>query len=553
MLASKTMHCIHTTTSQSDHLFQIFPPKEERSERLPITQQRQPAGICFLVGAGPGDPGLLTVRGQELLQQAEVVLYDYLCNRELLRQVPSIAEKIYVGKSAGKHALTQEEINALLVKFTKEGKRVVRLKGGDPFLFGRGGEEAEALVDAGLRFEIVPGVTSAIAGLAYAGIPVTHRKSNSQLTIFTGHEDPSKDGSSLNYPLLASTPGTKVMLMGVEQLASITTALAVGGMASTTPVALVRWATTGRHQTIVGTLGTIAALAQENDFKAPAIAVFGEVVTLREKLNWFETRPLFGRRIVVTRTRKQASGLVTALRELGADAYELPTIRIEPLKEKKEIAVFEQAIMEAHHYDWIIFTSPNGVVAFFDAFYKLRHDARELGNVRLAAIGTGTARKIEEYRFAVDLIPPEFVAESLLKEFQKMSVENLRILLPRAAGAREFLATELEDRGAIVDDISAYYTVAETEDVAGGIQRFCEEGADMITFTSGSTVQHFQELAKQRALTLPKELVLASIGPVTSFMMKELGMTVGLEAEQHDIPGLVEAILGYYTQRPFIS
>ena len=503
-------------------------------------------GLCSLVGAGPGDPGLITVRGLECLSHAEVVLYDYLCNTELLQHLPENAEKIYVGKSAGKHALPQEEINALLVKCTKAGKRVVRLKGGDPFLFGRGGEEAEALAAEGLRFEIVPGVTSAIGGLAYAGIPVTHRGSNAQLTIFTGHEDPSKERSLLDYQALATAPGTKVMLMGVERLPLMTAALAQGGMAITTPVALVRWATTGRHETLTGTLETIAPLAEEKDFKAPAIAVFGEVVNLREKLNWFETRPLFGRRIAVTRTRQQASELITALRDLGADAYEVPTIRIEALQKKEERAAFTEAITYVHQYDWIIFTSPNGVTSFFEAFYQQHRDAREIGPVRIAAMGPGTARKVEEYRFAVDLIPATFVAEGLLEEFKKISVENLRILLPRAGGAREHLAIALEEMGALVDDVPVYHTVPETDAAAAGIKRFCEEGADMVTFTSGSTAQHFQTLLKKLEVPLPPTCTLASIGPITSSVMQELGMPVGVEAEQHDIPGLVEAILNYF-------
>ncbi|MBX9743314.1 MAG: uroporphyrinogen-III C-methyltransferase [Chthoniobacterales bacterium] len=503
-------------------------------------------GVCYLVGAGPGDPGLITVRGLELLKQAEVVLYDYLCNAQLLQHLPAEAQKIYVGKSAGKHALPQEEINETLVKWTATGKRVVRLKGGDPFLFGRGGEEAEALAVAGLRFEIVPGITSAIGGLAYAGIPVTHRNSNSQLTIFTGHEDPSKQTSSIDYAALATTPGTKVMLMGVERLEAITTTFMAAGMPTTTPVALVRWATTGRHETLTGTLQTIARLAHEKNFQAPAITVFGEVVALREQLNWFETRPLFGRRIAVTRTRKQGSKLVKTLRALGADAYELPTIRIEPLQKKEELAALTEVVTHAHEYDWIVFTSPNGVTSFFEAFFKIHADARELGALRIAAIGPGTAEKIREYHFAVDLMPPEFVAESLLAELKKMKIENLRILLPRASGARAFLASSLEEAGAIVDDIPVYHTVLETEDITGGLQRFCAEGADLITFTSGSTAEHFQALLKQQKVNLPSATTLASIGPITSSVMRNLGMKVDLEASQHDIPGLVEAIVKFY-------
>jgi uroporphyrinogen III methyltransferase/synthase len=496
-------------------------------------------GICYLVGAGPGDPGLLTLRGRECLERAEVVVYDYLSNAELLRHVPADAERIYAGKIAGRHALRQEETNAFLVKHTAAGKRVVRLKGGDPFLFGRGGEEAAELAAAGLPFEIVPGVTSAIGGPAYAGIPVTHRASNAVLTIFTGHEEPGKETSGIDYKAIASAPGTKVMLMGVERLAVITAQLAGAGMDEKTHVALVRWATTGRHETLVGTLGTIAALAEEKKFKAPAVAVFGDVVKLRDTLNWFEKRPLFGRRIAVTRTRRQSGGLTDTLRALGADAYELPTIRIEPPADKTP---FMEALLEVRSYDWIVFTSPNGVEAFFNAFFAAHEDARDLGGARIAAIGNGTANKVREYRFAVDLIPKEFVAESLLESFREMNVEHLKMLLPRAAGAREMLAVELEKLGAIVDDVPVYRTVPETEDVSGGIRRFREEGADMITFTSASTADHFMALG----LPLPEGLKTASIGPVTSAEMRKLGLPVDLEAPQHDIPGLVAAISTFF-------
>ena len=513
-------------------------PKSAKKPKASTTPAKK-EGICYLVGAGPGDPGLLTLRGRDCLERADVVVYDYLSNAEFLRYAPEGAEKIYAGKTAGRHALKQEETNALLVKFTKEGKCVVRLKGGDPFLFGRGGEEAAELAAAGLRFEIIPGVTSAIGGLAYAGIPVTHRASNAVLTIFTGHEEPDKKTSGIDYKAIASAPGTKVMLMGVERLGAITGELAAAGMQTSTPVALVRWATTGRHQTLVGTLGTIATLAEEKGFKAPAVAVFGEVVNLRETLNWFETRPLFGRRIAVTRTRTQAGGLIASLRELGADAYELPTIRIEPPADKTP---FIEAMLDVRTYDWIVFTSPNGVEAFFRAFFAAHEDARDLGGARIAVIGNGTAKKVREYHYAVDLIPEEFVAESLLKSFKELNVEHLKMLLPRAEGAREMLAIELENLGAIVDDVPAYRTVPETEDVSGGIKRFREEGADMITFTSASTAAHFTALN----LPLPKELKTASIGPVTTTEMHALGLPVDLEAPQHDIPGLVRAIRGFY-------
>jgi uroporphyrinogen III methyltransferase/synthase len=495
------------------------------------------SGICYLVGAGPGDPGLLTLRGKACLEQAQVVVYDYLSNPELLRHAPEKAEKIYVGKKAGAHTLTQEGINALLVEKTSAGNTVVRLKGGDPFIFGRGGEEAEALASAGCTFEIVPGISSAIAGPAYAGIPVTHRAHNTTLTIFTGHEDPSKSGSTLDYAALARTAGTKVMLMGVERIDEITAALRGAGMAAETPVALVRWATTGRQETLTGTLADIAAKVAETGFKAPAVAVLGEVVGLRDTLGWFEQRPLFGQRIAVTRTRKQAGALIEQLRALGADAYELPTIRIEPPQNLRE---FYELVKDAHTYDWLVFTSPNGVEAFFEVFYTLFKDARSIGGVRIAAIGPATAEKVRHYRFEVDLQPEKYVAEEIVKAFQaETTVENLKILLARAENAREVLATELTRLGAIVDEAIAYRTVPETADVAGGIARFREEGADWITFTSSSTAENFAALK----LPLPERLKTASIGPITSATMRKLGLDVDVEAAEHDIPGLVSAIL----------
>ncbi len=493
-------------------------------------------GICYLVGAGPGDPGLLTLRGRACLERADIVIYDYLSNPEFLNFAPA-AEKIYVGKKAGAHTLTQEGINALLVEKTMAGKTVVRLKGGDPFIFGRGGEEAEALAAAGQKFEIVPGISSAIAGPAYAGIPVTHRGDNTTLTIFTGHEDPTKAQTTLDYAAIARAAGTKVMLMGIERIAEITASLQAAGMAAATPIALVRWATTGRQETLTGTLADIAAKVAAAGFQAPAVAVLGDVVHRRETLNWFETRPLFGIRIAVTRTRHQAGALVDQLRDLGADAYELPTIRIEPSPNKRE---FYQLVSDAHEYDWLVFTSPNGVDAFFEVFYTLFKDARSIGGVRIAAIGPATAERVRSYRFEVDLQPEKYVAEEIVKTLQaEVSVENLKFLLARAEGARDVLATELTRLGAIVDEAIAYRTVPETRDVAGGIARFREEGADIITFTSSSTAENFVALQ----LPLPANLQMASIGPITSATMRRLGLDVDIEASVHDIPGLVAAIL----------
>lgn len=497
-------------------------------------------GICYLAGAGPGDIGLVTLKVKEVVQQAEVMVYDYLCNPEILSWAPAGVEIIYAGKKAGAHTLKQEEIDALLVEKTKAGKRVVRLKGGDPFLFGRGGEEAEALAAAGLRFEIIPGVTSAISAPAYAGIPVTHRDHAAQLTIFTGHEDPTKTESSLDFKQLASTPGTKVMLMGVERIGVITARLVENGAAPSTPVALVRWGTTGRQQTLRGTLGDIAGKVEATGFKAPAVCVIGDVVGLRDTLNWFETRPLYGKRIVVTRTRKQAGGLSSALRRLGADVFELPTIRIEP---PKDLLEFGQLVQDAHSYDWIVFTSPNGVNAFFEMFYKIFNDAREIGGARIAAIGPATAARVRDFHLNVDLQPEEFVAEGVVQAFHKDgSVENQKILLARAEQSRDVLPKELTKLGAIVDEAIAYRTVPETEDVSGALARFREEGADLITFTSSSTVENFLALK----LPWPAGLQTASIGPITSKTMRDNGLKVDVEASQYDIPGLVKAIRGFY-------
>jgi uroporphyrinogen III methyltransferase/synthase len=500
----------------------------------------QTAGICHLAGAGPGDLGLVTLRVKELIERADVIVFDYLCNPEMLKWSRPGAEIIYAGKKAGQHTLRQEEINALLVEKTRAGHCVLRLKGGDPFLFGRGGEEAEALAEAGLAFEIVPGVTSAIAAPAYAGIPVTHREHTSQLTIFTGHENPDKEDSSIDYRSIASAPGTKVMLMGVERIAAITTQLAAHGMPQDTPVALVRWGTTGRQQTLTSTLAGIAEEVARTGFKAPAVAVFGGVATLRGKLAWFDRRPLFGKRIVVTRTRQQAGALSARLRELGADVFELPTIRIEPPSSLKE---FAGAILHAHQYDWIVFTSPNGVTAFFEKFFEVRADARELGNVRIAAIGPATAGRVRDYRFGVDLQPREFVAEAVAEAFEEHgSMENLTVLIARAEQARDVLPDRLAKMGAIVDVAPVYRTVPETEDVSGGIARFRDEGADLITFTSSSTAENFMALNLPR----PASLKTASIGPITSETMRQLGLNVDIEAAQYDIPGLVAAIQAHY-------
>jgi len=497
------------------------------------------SAICYLVGAGPGDLGLVTLRAKECIELADVLVYDALSSPELLRWTKPACEKIYVGKRAKDHALPQDQINALIVEKSKAGKSVVRLKGGDPMIFGRGGEEAAELAAAGVPFEIVPGISSAIAGPAYAGIPVTHRNHCTQLTIFTGHEDPTKDFSSIDYAQLAVAPGTKVFLMGVSRLREIAAAFVANGADPSTPIALTRWATTARQSTIEGSLATIADIADKAKFESPAVAVIGGVVTERKKINWFEKRPLFGKRIVVTRTREQAGELSKALRDLGADVIELPTIRIAP---PEDHLGFAEMVTTAHEYDWLVFSSPNGVEHFFDAFYAAYEDARSLGHPRIAAIGNGTAQKIRDYRFGVDLIPERFVAEGLIEAFKKQNVENLTMLWVKAAESRDIIGDGLAALGAIVDECIAYRTIPETEDITGARASLAEHGADLITFTSGSTVEHFFNLG----LDWPQGCVAGSIGPVTTEVLRKLGKPPAFEASKHDIPGLTAAIVKYF-------
>ena len=514
-----------------------------RSKSKIRNTNKNKSGTVYLVGAGPGDLGLVTLRAKECIEQADAIVYDHLANPEMLTWARDEAEIIDAGKRAGEHTLTQQEINALLIEKAREAKQVVRLKGGDPFVFGRGAEEAKAIVYAGIDFEIVPGITSAIAGPAYAGIPVTYRAENSHVTFFTGHEDPSKEKSAIDYAALARLGGTQVMLMGVERIESIAREMIKHGAREDLPVALVRWATTGRQETLTGTLKDIGQRVVDLGFEAPAVAVFGEVVALRQSLNWYEKRPLSGKRIVVTRTRRQASALSDRLRALGADVIELPTIRIEP---PSDLRAFAELVQDSHRYDWIVFTSPNGVTAFFELFFKLYDDAREIGGAKIAAIGPATAQRVRDFHLHVDLQPEEFVAEAVVREFQKQGgVENLRILLARAEKARDVLPKQLSKLGAIVDEAFAYRTVAETRDDTGARRRLLEEGADLITFTSSSTVENFLALG----LPWPKRMQIASIGPITSKTARDRGLKVTIEAQRHDIEGLTDAIRRFYSKR----
>ncbi|MFO1500766.1 MAG: uroporphyrinogen-III C-methyltransferase [Verrucomicrobiota bacterium] len=498
-------------------------------------------GTVYLIGAGPGDVGLLTVRGAELLARADVVVYDGLVNAELLRLAPASAEVIYGGKHSERQAVPQTELNRLLISKAEAGKTVVRLKGGDPYIFGRGGEEAEELAAASVPFEVVPGVSSMAAVPNYAGIPLTHRGHCSSFTVLTGHEDPNKEGSSIDWAQVATAPGTKVVLMGLKRIREIAATLVAKGMASGTPVAMIRWGTTGRQQSIEGTLATIADVAEETQFGAPTVTVIGDVVRLRSKLNWFEKRPLFGQRVVVTRAREQAGLLSRPLLDLGADVLEVPTIKIAPPANKEDL---KDAILGLHEYDWIVFTSANGVTTFFDYFFKAFDDLRDIGGVRIAAVGPGTAAKLQELHLKVDLMPEEALATRIASAFESyQSIENLRILLMRAEVANPELPRALEKLGAIVDDVASYQTVAETEDINGAAARLVADGAEWIIFTSASTVEHFHERFNLPDLLrkFPKAR-LASIGPETSKAIAKLGLKAAVEANPHTADGLIRAV-----------
>jgi uroporphyrinogen III methyltransferase/synthase len=496
-------------------------------------------GTVYLVGAGPGDAGLLTLRGAELLRRADVVLYDALVNPGLLRLAPPSAELIARGKNM---SMPQEKITALLIAKAREGKCVVRLKGGDPYIFGRGGEEAEALAAAKIHFEVVSGVSSIVAAPNYAGIPLTHREHCSSFTVFTGHEDPDDARTALRHDQIAKIPGTKVVLMGTENLSDWTKSLIRHGMSPETPVAMIRRGTTGRQQVVAGTLATIAGLAAEKKLLPPVLTVIGEVVKLRGKLNWFEQRPLFGQRVVVTRARERAGGFSRKLAELGADVLEIPAIKIVHPENKRDIV---DALLGLNSYNWLVFTSANGVTAFFDLFFKRFQDMRDIGGVRIAAVGPATAAKLRELHLQVDVMPDEFVGRKIAAALAKFeSIENLKVCLLRAEAANPDLPRALEELGAIVDDIAVYKTVAENEDPAGAGATLLESGADWITFTSGSTVKHFHA-----RFDLPKLLKqfpqtqMASLGPETSQAIRALGLEPALEAKEHTTDGLIAALL----------
>ena len=503
-----------------------------------------------LVGAGPGDPGLLTVRGRELLERAEVVIYDHLANPVLLDYALPEAERLYVGKRSRQDPHYQENINALLLEKARAGRRVVRLKGGDPFIFGRGGEEAEALRAAGIPYEVVPGVTAGYAVPAYAGIPITQREVTSAVAFVTGHADPETEESSVRWDKLASAAGTLVLYMAWRNLNAIAHKLIQSGRPPETPVAVICWGTTPLQQTVTGTLADIAARVAERGLKPPTIAVVGEVVSLRDTLAWFERLPLFGRRIVVTRARHQAAALARGLRERGALAIELPTIE---LQDPKSFAPLDQAVRELEGYDWLVFTSANGVERFFDRLEVAGRDARAIRG-RVCAIGPATADRLRGHGVRADRMAAEYRAEGVLaalaatatpeaaspsQNLPSQSLIDQRILIPRAAVARDLLPRELQARGARVDVVEAYRTVG-ARIPAPVLRGLVEEGADLITFTSSSTAEN----CPAELRTIPA----ASIGPITTETARRLGFQVVVEAREYTVEGLLAALEGHFAQ-----
>ena len=499
----------------------------------------------YLVGAGPGDPGCLTLRGRECLSRADLVVYDYLANAELLRFAPEGAERIFAGKhGAGPHLLEQREINQLLVSAARSGRTVVRLKGGDPFVFGRGGEEVEALASAGLRFEIVPGVTSALAVPAYAGIPVTHRDWVSGLTVLTGHEAPGKRTSRVRWEHVATAGNTIVLLMGVTQLRANLAALLDAGLAPETPAAAIRWGSTPRQHVVRGTAGTLAAEVDNGRLRPPVTVVIGEVVRLRDAMAWFERRPLFGRRVLVTRTREQAGVLSSALAEAGAEVIECPAIR---LVDPPTWAPVDEAIARLETYDWLVLTSVNGVERFFARLDASGRDVRALHRARIAAIGPETARALARRHLRADVVPDEFRAEGLLSSLAGREVRGKRFLLPRAAGARAILPDELRAAGAEVDEVITYATSVPEESVAGLRAALDAGPMDVLTFTSSSTVTSFLSLLDRAVPTAGRARIasakVACIGPITAATAKDAGLRVDVVPAKYTIPGLVEAVV----------
>ncbi|HEX6708711.1 MAG TPA: uroporphyrinogen-III C-methyltransferase [Rubrobacter sp.] len=504
--------------------------------------------MIYLVGSGPGDPGLFTLKGVRCMEEADAVVYDRLAPEALLKYASPEAERIYVGKKPGNPTMSQEDINALLVELGRTAKTVVRLKGGDPYIFGRGGEEALALKSAGLPFEVVPGVTSGVAAPAYAGIPVTHRSISTSVAFVTGHEDPTKGRSDVDWKKLANSADTLVLYMGVGRLQEISAELLAAGRSPDTPVACVRWGTIPEQQTVTGTLEDIAGRVAEAGMKPPAITVVGDVVALREEgLDWYERRPLFGQRVVVTRARAQAGELSVELERLGAEVHEFPTIEIRP---PEDYGPLDAAIRELDSFGWIVFTSVNGVEAFLQ---RLRHHGLDLRAVprdaKVAAIGPATAQKIEEAGLLVDVVPGEYRAEALIGALDVRAGE--RILIPRAKVAREILPEKLREAGADVIVPPAYESAPSSEGKEDLARRLQFGEIDCVTFTASSTVENFVgAFGAEEAARLLAGTRVACIGPITAETAREHGLRVDAEAEKYTISGLVEAVTGLLAVDP---
>ncbi|OFV96519.1 MAG: uroporphyrinogen-III C-methyltransferase [Acidobacteria bacterium RIFCSPLOWO2_02_FULL_61_28] len=501
-------------------------------------------GKVYLVGAGPGDPGLLTLKGLRILRDADVVVYDYLANPELLLEAKPGAEIIYVGRHANER-LSQDTINQMLVERARHGKQVCRLKGGDPFVFGRGGEEAEYVASSGVPFEIVPGVSAGYAVPAYAGIPLTHRQLSSTVLFVTGHEDPEKEGGShLDWEGIARGASTLVFFMGVTTLPQIASQLMRAGRSASTPAAVIRWGTRGEQQVVTGTLETIAARARTAGIKPPALTVVGDVVSLREKLQWFECLPLFGERILITRPREQARELAEPLRALGAETIELPTIAIADPEDWSALDGAIERLGTPRTYDWLIFTSANGVRKFMQRMAANGTDVRRLAGAKICAIGPATADELRAHLLVVDVVPRTYVAEGVLEALAEEPLAGKRILIPRARVARDVLPAELRKRGAEVDVVEAYRSILPTERTEKTEAIFTRHRPTLIVFTSSSTVENLLRLIPPEKRDSYLEGVrIASIGPITSRAIRRAGLTVHIEAGEYTIPALVAAIV----------
>lgn len=501
-------------------------------------------GKVYLIGAGPGDPGLLGLKAKECLETADAVVYDRLADPRIIEFCRKDAEMVYVGKASANHTMRQPDINKLLVKLAAEGKTVARLKGGDPFVFGRGGEEAIELLEAGLPFEFVPGVTSAIAVAEYAGIPVTHRHVATSFAVITGHEDPTKGESTINWKGLATAVDTLVFLMGVENIERISSQLIANGRSADCPAAVIRWGTRPEQRTLITTVGKAAADVKATGMKPPAIFLVGEVVKLREQLQWFDNKPLFGKTVVVTRARAQASALTKKLEAQGARVLEVPAIKIVP---PADFTPLDKAISEINTYKWLILTSVNGVEFFFDRLLKAGKDARALCGVKIAAIGSATADALKGYGITADLIPSAYKAEELADALAADTKAGDKLLLARAKVARNVLPERLRALGAQVDVVTAYETVADCQNKEELLEALESGEASLVTFTSSSTVTNLLDVLGDKK-DLLNNVALAAIGPVTADTLKEHGLTPAVSAAEYTIDGLMTAIEEYYKE-----